>query len=240
MARVIADPLVDHRMYDTHPALDAPMRLRIDYARVVAAVAAGDRQAGAPELESLRGLCGALGLPPGATEGVVRFAQSPAPDRVRESVEALRDTGLGPTLVTDLVALAMSDGKYHISERKQIHGLAALLLVPERAIAAIEDEVARSLVEGHVVDEPLTTRPSTVERTVVRVGGEVAGSVAAAAVPLAVLWAFSPRGLSMTGVTKALDVLGLGFGPLAGVVVDVGTGLAAYVAVRVAYRAFVR
>lgn len=223
-------------MYDAHPAIAAPMRTRIDYARIVAAVAGADADLDVDEVESLRGLCSALGLPPGATEGVLLFAEKPSPDHVRESVEALRDSNLRATLITDLVALAMSDGKYHISERKQIHALAALLLVPEKEIATIEDYVARSLGEGEIITDVHT---ATQDPVVVRLGGEVAGSVAAAAVPLAVVWACSPRGLSMTGVTKALNVLGFGLGPLFGVAVDVSLGLLAYLAVRVVYKAAV-
>ncbi len=219
-------------MYDAHPAIAAPMRLRIDYARVVAAVAGADNHLGHEEMASIRGLCGALGLPPGATEGVLLFAAEPIPDRVRESVEALRDTDLRTTLITDLVALAMSDGKYHISERKQIHALAALMLVPEADLSAIEDYVAQSLGDGEIITEA----PSERSAAVVVFGGEIAGSLAAAAVPLAVVWACSPRGLSMSGVTRALDVLGFGLGPLAGVAVDVALGLLAYAGTRILFR----
>lgn len=222
-------------MYDAHPAIAAPMRLRIDYARVVASVAGVDASVGDEEAASLRGLCGALGLPPGATEGVLLFADAPTPDRVRESVEALRDSDLRTTLIIDLVAIAMADGKYHIAERKQIHAIAALLLVPEKELSAIEDYVAQSLSSGEIVTEsPVEHRPA-----VVAFGGEIAGSLAAAGVPLAVVWAVSPRGLSMSGVTKALDVLGFGLGPLAGVLVDVSLGVLAYTATRILFRIMV-
>jgi uncharacterized tellurite resistance protein B-like protein len=224
-------------VYDAHPAIASPMRVRIDYARVVASVATIDQGLDPQEIASLRRLCGALGLPPGATEGVVLFAQAPQADKVRESVEALRDTDLRLTVITDVVALAMADGKYHIAERKQIHALAALLLVSEPEVAAIEDYVSRSLnadenTEGRIV----TDLDHVDESAVVAYGGEIAASLAAACVPLAMVWLYSPRGLSITGVSAALTRLGFGFGPLAGVAIDVGLGLCAYAAVRLLFQ----
>ncbi|MCA9573001.1 MAG: hypothetical protein KC656_34425, partial [Myxococcales bacterium] len=64
-------------MYDAHPASAAPMRLRVDYVRVVASLASADSRVEDAELHSIRGLCGALGLPPGATESLVLFAREP-------------------------------------------------------------------------------------------------------------------------------------------------------------------
>lgn len=221
-------------MYDAHPAIGMSMRTRIDYARVVASIASADNSIDAGEMASLRGLCSALGLPPGATQGVLVFAKEPNPAHVRDAVEAIRDTDLALTLVTDLVAMAMSDGKYDISERKQIHAVAALLLVGEAEIAAIEDYVAHSL-EGHEVITDFDPATTTTGVSLVRRGGEVAASLVAACVPLAMVWAFSPRGISVVGVTKALETLGFGFGAYAGVAVAVGSGLFSYLATRVLF-----
>ncbi|MCB9679989.1 MAG: TerB family tellurite resistance protein [Alphaproteobacteria bacterium] len=227
-------------MYDAHPAIAAPMKLRMDYARVVAALSSADTEVETVELESLRGLCGALGLAPGATEGILLFAQAPNQDRVRDALENLRDSELRNTLITDLVGLAMADGKYHIQERKQIHALAAMLVVSPEEVVTIEDYVARSL--GGDVDERVVTDLDAVDAepsAMVRMGGEVAASVTAAGVPLYLVWSNSPRGLTMWGVTAALDALGGGMGPLFGAAVAVGGGLFAYLTVRLLFRAVV-
>lgn len=210
-----------------------PMRTRIDYARVVASLASEDNDVDDGEIESIRGLCGALGLPPAATEGVLLFAREPNPDRVRESLDVLRDTDLALTLVTDLVALAMSDGKYHINERRRIHALAAMLLVQEQQISKIEDYIAGNLEGSDMitnVDQALSPAAASTAHA-----GEAAAGLVAACVPLAAVWAMSPSGVSMSGVTFALDRMGFGLGPLFGVAVDVTLGLTAYLVVRITY-----
>ena len=141
-------------MIEPHPASVEPLDVRVDYARIIAGLAMADDDIADEELQTLQELCDSLLLPENATNGVLLFAQSPDDDRMSTSLDSMRDSNLRYDLIADLVAIAMCDGKYEIEERRRIHHTAAMLLISNADLHAIEDRIAEDLEGGQVVTMP--------------------------------------------------------------------------------------
>jgi uncharacterized tellurite resistance protein B-like protein len=138
----------------THPTLYASMGERVDYACVLGAYMAADEPLDPDDRKRLRELCHEIGLPPQALDKVLASVDEP-PEKLRERLFRLRESTLRLMLVRDMVMLGFADGRYDVSERRRVRGLAALMLVGEDKIKRIEDEVVREL-DAEIV---LETRP---------------------------------------------------------------------------------
>ena len=128
-------------MSHEHPASVGTVQERVDYASIVASLAAVDQEVTPDELDAIHDLCRFLDLPPHTTRVVQKFAQEPDHIAVRDALIRLRDSPLRFTLVMDMVSLAYADGRYDLDERRQVRGLAAVMLVSEAEVEQAEDRV---------------------------------------------------------------------------------------------------
>ena len=128
----------------THPTLYASMGERVDYACVIAAFMSSEAPLGPDAKRHLQELAREIGLPPQMGDKVIASVDEDR-ERLRERLFRLRESTLRMMLVRDMVKLGFSDGRYDISERRQVRGLAALMLVGEDRVKAIEDEIVREM-----------------------------------------------------------------------------------------------
>lgn len=225
-------------MTSEHPARGESLEARVNYACVVAALAAADGDVSEAELKDLHGLCNQLGIPPHAVGGVSTFADHPEPTRIRDALVELRDSELRFTLVTDMVVLGIADGTYDMRERKQVRGLASVMGISEDQVLAIESFVLEraetqrrmEVLAQATADEIDLEQPTTLM-------GELAARFAAVGVPAAAVVGMSPvDDLGVLGLQAGLSHLGLGLGVAPGVGVAVGLGFGSFVGVRYMYR----
>ncbi len=213
-------------MSHEHPASVGTVQERIDYASIVASLAAVDEDVTPDELEAIHDLCRFLDLPPHTTQVVQQFAMEPDHIAVREALIRLRDSSLRFTLVMDMVSLAYADGRYDLDERRQVRGLAAVMLVTEREVEEAEDRVRAYNAE--VADED--AGPPIADSSV-----ETIAQVVAAGVPTATVLALgAAQGGSM--VTAGFSALAFGAGTVPGIGVAVGLGLGTYYGVHYLFR----
>ena len=147
---------LDH--HDDHPALYASMELRVAYARIVGAIVAADHTVTVDEVRNIRELCRRIGVPPETADEVVDHSHAPDPIWLRDLLDSLRTSDLRYTLVTDMVALGHADGVYDLHERRAVRQLAAIMLVGEHEVRAIEDDVVHAL--GHAPTDPEPEPPA--------------------------------------------------------------------------------
>lgn len=213
-------------MSHEHPASLGTVQQRVDYASIVASLAAVDEEVTPEELEAIHDLCRFLDLPPHTTRVVQQFAMEPDHIAVREALIRLRDSALRFTLVMDMVSLAYADGRYDLDERRQVRGLAAVMLVTEQEVEEAEDRVRAYNAE--VAEEE--ARPPVADSSV-----ETLAQVVAAGVPTATVLALGAvQGGSM--VTAGFSALALGAGTVPGIGVAVGLGLGTYYGVHYLFR----
>lgn len=142
----------------THPTLYAPMSERIDYACVIAAFMACDGNLDPARTGRLRDLCREIGLPPHMNDKVVA-SLGDSREGLRERLYRLRDSQLKMLLVRDMVKLGFSKGRYEVTERREVRGLAALMLVGEDKVKRIEDEVVAELRPADLPEEEPEPEP---------------------------------------------------------------------------------
>ena len=212
-----------------HPAMQLPLRERVDYLTVVASMAAADGTTAGSEFEKMRELCKALGLGPAETGQVIAALEDPDTVRIGEVAGRLGSSQLRFALMTDLLFMAHADGDYCEAERAEIRELSHALNVSDAQLAALEKYVLAVLK---------ASRAEGIGGEVFKkLGGEVAASLAAAAIPIAAVAVSGTWfGLSAAGISAGLAALGLGLGMTCGVGAVAGIGVASYISVRWLYR----
>lgn len=206
------------------------MQERIDYASVVASLAAVDEDVTPLELEAIHDLCRFLDLPPHVTRTVQKFAESPDHVAVREALIRLRDSPLRFTLVMDMVSLAYADGRYDLDERRQVRGLAAVMLVTEQEVERAEDQV-REYNADVAAERVVEPEPDA--------SVEAFAQVVAAGVPTATVLALGAAHGGGAVVATGFSALAFGTGTLPGIGVAVGLGLGSYYGVHYLFRRIV-
>lgn len=213
-------------MSHEHPASVGTVQERVDYASIVASLAAVDQEVTPDELEAIHDLCRFLDLPPHTTRVVQKFALEPDHVAVRDALIRLRDSPLRFTLVMDMVSLAYADGRYDLDERRQVRGLAAVMLVTEKEVEEAEDRVRAYNAE---VAEEARGEPEADPSV------EALAQVAAAGVPTATVLALgAAQGGSL--VTSGFTALAFGAGTMPGIGIAVGLGLGTYFGVHYLFR----
>ena len=215
-----------------HPAHDLPLRERVDYMVVVAAVAAADGTVVAAELGALRDKCKDLGLGASDIGEVIAAAEQPDSVRVVEIATRLRRSPLRFTLVTDLIFMAYADDKFAASEWTEIVTIAKVLDISEEQVTSLTKYV-RAVRDA-------ASAEGVGARDFKKLGGDVAASLASAGIPIAAVAAAGVPGLSAAGITSGLAALGLGLGMTAGIGAVVAIGVSSYFGVRWLYRKVVR
>ena len=213
---------------DRHPAGQLPRDELVDYMVAVASMAAAGGKVHAEQIDGLRVSCKALELADRDVDRVIAAAAKPDEAQVEEVLARLKKSDLRFTLLTDLIILALVDGKYARAEREYAAQVARSLDIAEAQLAVFEkyaDAAHRAAGAG-----------SSSGLDFKKLGGDVSASIVSVGVPIAaVAAAGSVSGLSAAGVTSGLAALGAGMGMVPGLGVAVAAGVGSYFAFRWVY-----
>ncbi|MCB9680705.1 MAG: TerB family tellurite resistance protein [Alphaproteobacteria bacterium] len=220
--------------HDDHPAMYESLEARRTYARLVGAIVTADDVVTADELRAMRDLCRRLALAPSVADEIVDACRRPDSGDMREQLYALRDSDLRFTLLTDMVVLGHADGKYDVTERRQVRALAALMLVRDDQVLAIEQTIADAFGHGTMDD---SGPDDDVEDARLAWTAELAARLAAVGVPVSAVAVLAPAGKApLIALGMGLSTLGAGMGALPGLGVAVGLGVGSFLGVRALYR----
>lgn len=115
-----------------------PIEQRLDYLRVLAALAGADGILGGRELGALEAYCDRLGVGFEHRSTVFDSARRVDPKRVTAVCERFRKSDLRFSLLTDLLVIAMTDRTYGDTERVVIEAIADLLDISAPQLRAME------------------------------------------------------------------------------------------------------
>lgn len=210
---------------DTGPRTvrELPVEQRIEYLRVLAALASADGILGGRELGALEAYCNRLGLDYDQRAIVFDAARRVEPRRVAHACERFRGHDLRFALLTDLMVIAMTDRTYGDSEQAVVSAIADLLDIPPHRVKAMEryaDRLVRSVppptaVRGAVDDPHVAQRNALI-------------SALGAVVTVLVMVAAAGRGTRVTSFSRGLDRIALGMGIPTGIVVATAIGAIAF------------
>lgn len=122
-----------------------PIEQRLDYLRVLAALAGADGILGGRELGALEAYCDRLGVGFEHRSTVFDAARRVDPKRVTTVCERFRNSDLRFSLLTDLLVIAMTDRTYGDAERVVIEAIADLLDISQPQLRAMEAYADRSV-----------------------------------------------------------------------------------------------
>ena len=215
-----------------HPAFKLPLRERVDYLIVVAAIAGVEGKLTGAHWEKLQDFCRDLNLGTDEVGQVVGAGTHPDAARIKEVIERLKLSNLRFTLLTDLLFMAYADNTFDSAKRKEVRTIANSLGVNDSQFTAII-----KYVEGVIKAQEAAGVTSD---DLKRLGGDLAASLAAAGVPIAaVAVTGTVFGLSAAGITSGLAALGMGLGMASGLGVAAALGVGGYFGVRWMYKKIV-
>jgi len=208
-----------------HPLLKATEQEKIAYISIVASIASADNNVSSDEIDNLLKLCDQVNLSSDGVGKVIAAAKDPNSAPIKQYISELKNSELKYTLIADMYFLGYADDELTDDEITEIKSISSKLNVKKDQVEAIAKYVkamidqAKGKIEG--------------KETLKNVGSEVAGSLAAAGVPLgAVAVSGSVFGLSAAGMTSGLAALGLGFGMATGIGAVAAIGVASFIGVR--------
>ena len=208
-----------------HPLLKATDKEKVAYLSIVATIAAADRNVSSDEIDNLLKLGEQVKISSDGLGKIISAAKEPNSAPIKEYIAELKSSELRFTLVADMYFLGYADDKLTKDEIDEIKKISQQLNVKNEQVEAIAKYVkamidqAKGKIEG--------------KETLKNVGSEVAGSLAAAGVPLgAVAVSGSVFGLSAAGMTSGLAALGLGFGMATGIGAVAAIGVVSFIGVR--------
>jgi len=208
-----------------HPLLDASEIEKVAYLSVVGAIAAADGEVTSDEIGNLLKLGEQVKISSEGLGKIIAAAKNPNEAPIENYISDLKDSELRFTLVADMYFLGYADDKLTQDEIDEIKQISKKLNVNDQQVDAIAKYVkamtdqAKGKIEG--------------KEALKNAGSDVAGSLAAAGVPLgAVAVSGSVFGLSAAGMTSGLAALGLGFGMATGIGVVAAIGVASFLGVR--------
>ncbi len=124
------------------------------YLSAIASLASADREASAPETEFLQALAAQAGLSGGATQQVLSAAQDPSNQTIQQSLDALKNSDLRFSLVTDLISFARADGAYANDEEAMITKMSQYLGINQQQQQALETVVDQAETVAHDPQDP--------------------------------------------------------------------------------------
>lgn len=173
------------------------------YLSVIASLASADREASAAEIEFLQALSQQAGLSSGATQHVLSAAQDSTNQSVQANLDALRNSDLRFSLVTDLISFARADGSYANDEEAMVNKIASYLGINQQQTQALEQVVDQASTVPHDASDPakqgfLSGITSKLEGVGIPKGALMAGLLGVAA-PMVLSRVMGGRGQSMGG-----------------------------------------
>jgi uncharacterized tellurite resistance protein B-like protein len=131
---------------------------RTAYLKAITALATADRSATEDEQYVLEAIAESAELPPDETASIISTAATPATEaELRQSLDALKNSELRFSLLTDLMAFAESDQDYTAEEKQHIESVAKYLNVDQQQYATINqfvNKAASTEVTPEAVTEP--------------------------------------------------------------------------------------
>ncbi|WP_303309575.1 TerB family tellurite resistance protein [Hymenobacter sp. BT730] len=124
------------------------------YISVIASLASADREASAVEVEFLQQLAHTAGLSGGATQQVIAAAKDSTNESVKANLDALRNSDLRFSLVTDLISFARADGAYANDEEAMVNKISAYLGISPQQTHTLEQVVDQAAQVPHDASDP--------------------------------------------------------------------------------------
>ncbi|HEX8325923.1 MAG TPA: TerB family tellurite resistance protein [Hymenobacter sp.] len=121
------------------------------YLSAIASLATADRQASGAEAEFLQALAQQAGLSGGATQQVLAAAQDSNNQTIQQNLDALKNSDLRFSLVTDLISFARADGSYANDEEVMITKMSQYLGINQQQQQTLETVVDQA---AHVQHDP--------------------------------------------------------------------------------------
>ncbi|AKD03552.1 TerB family tellurite resistance protein [Pontibacter korlensis] len=114
------------------------------YFGALATLASADGHASDEELEFLYMMGEAAELPENLRQEVESVAKNPSQISLQKCLDALKNSPLRFSLITDIISFAKSDGNYTADERQHIEDMAAYLGVDQKQYSLLEDYVDKA------------------------------------------------------------------------------------------------
>ncbi|TYZ08837.1 TerB family tellurite resistance protein [Hymenobacter lutimineralis] len=124
------------------------------YLSVIASLASADREASAAEVEFLQQLAHTAGLGGGATQQIIAAARDSTNESVKANLDALRQSDLRFSLVTDLISFARADGAYSNTEEEMVNKISTYLGITPQQTHALEQVVDQAAQVPHSASDP--------------------------------------------------------------------------------------
>ena len=124
------------------------------YLSAIASLATADRQASPAEGQFLQALCQQAGLSEGATQQVAAAAQNANNAGIQQNLDALKNSDLRFSLVTDLISFARADGAYSNDEEAMIGKMSAYLGINPEQKQTLETVVDQAANVAHNPEDP--------------------------------------------------------------------------------------
>ncbi|WP_201982747.1 TerB family tellurite resistance protein [Hymenobacter rubidus] len=124
------------------------------YLSAIASLATADRQASGAETQFLQALAQQAGLSGGATQQVLAAAQDSNNQSIQQNLDALKNSDLRFSLVTDLISFARADGAYANDEEAMIGKMSQYLGINPEQKQALESVVDQAATVPHDPQDP--------------------------------------------------------------------------------------
>ena len=124
------------------------------YLSAIASLATADREATGAETEFLQALAQQAGLSGGATQQVLAAAQDSSNQSIQQNLDALKNSDLRFSLVTDLISFARADGSYANDEEAMISKMSQYLGINAQQKQALETVVDQAETVAHDPQDP--------------------------------------------------------------------------------------
>ncbi|MBF9141533.1 TerB family tellurite resistance protein [Hymenobacter properus] len=124
------------------------------YLSAIASLATADRQASQAEGQFLQALCQQAGLSESSTQQVAAAAQNASNEGIQQNLDALKNSDLRFSLVTDLISFARADGSYANDEEAMISKMAQYLGINPEQKQTLETVVDQAANVPHDPQDP--------------------------------------------------------------------------------------
>lgn len=127
------------------------------YLSVIASIATVDRQATDEETEFLEALTQTAHLSPQQEQEVKAAAQDTSNEKLKQHLDALKNSQLRFALIADIISFAKADGQYSAEEQAKIKEISQYLRIEEPQFAAINqvvDKTTQAQAQGQDVSQP--------------------------------------------------------------------------------------
>lgn len=124
------------------------------YLSAIASLATADREASQAEGQFLQMMAQQAGLSASSTQQVMQAAQSANNQTIQQNLDALKNSDLRFSLVTDLISFARADGSYANDEEAMVTKMAAYLNINPAQQHTLENVVDQAAQVQHDPQDP--------------------------------------------------------------------------------------